>query len=252
MAPSTQRAALQLFKVSNFGSKSKKNKNKIVIAPPFVYLSLIKLDPNFKQCSLAAQNVFWEVQDGAYTGEISPIMLKNLGVEYVILGHSERRFYFNENNEMINKKIQAALQVGLKIILCVGEPTRKKIEGNSRGSLSWAKKYISKQLEECLKGINLDSFGKNVIIAYEPVWAISSNAGHADNPSDSRIMIQFIKSFLQKFLKISSYSGMVIYGGSITAANINSFLQYPEIDGVLVGRASLDLRELRKIDKILE
>ncbi|MBI5079118.1 triose-phosphate isomerase [Candidatus Wolfebacteria bacterium] len=216
------------------------NKNiEIVICPPFVYLleassvvgrrSLVKL---------GAQNVFWE-EKGPYTGEISVKMLKNFGVEYVLIGHSECRKYLNETDEMINKKVLSVLKAGLKVVLCVGEDLSVRRRGKKA-----VENYIKKQLEKDLKGVlNLKSKILNLIIAYEPIWAI--NTGHSDTPRDALEIIKFIK----KILVASGYAltPKVLYGGSVDSKNIAKFLEHSEIDGALVGHASLKAGEIKKI-----
>lgn len=209
-----------------------KSKSDIVIAPPFPFLAFVK--KVVKRAKLGAQDDFWESK-GA--------MLKNSGVKYVIIGHSECRM-LGETEEMINKKIKAALKAGLKPILCVGEhlETRKK-------GLAAAKNYVQKQLESDLREIvfNKKSLRKfALVIAYEPIWAISTNKdARPDKPEDAFEMIKFIKSLLAA--KPYTLYPKVLYGGSITSQNAKSFLQYKEIDGALVGGASLKAEELKKI-----
>ncbi|MBU6500752.1 MAG: triose-phosphate isomerase [Patescibacteria group bacterium] len=205
-------------------------KTEIVICPPFPYFQNVKGNlPGFK---LGAQDVFWE-KSGAYTGEVSPAMLKSFGVGYVIIGHSERREWLNETDEMINKKVKAALGAGLKIILCVGESWVVRKRG-----VSAAKNFVKNQLARDLHDVKNKS---GIIVAYEPVWAIGS--GHSDKPSDAAEMARFIKS-----LFASSKSKIrLLYGGSVNDKDAASFLHYKEIDGALVGGASLKVRELKKI-----
>jgi triosephosphate isomerase len=171
-------------------------------------------------------------------------MLKNLGAEYVIIGHSERRRLLNETDAMINKKVLAALKAGLKVILCVGEPSRLK--GSKRQATRKAKNYVRNQLQEDLKGItkSYKLKAKSLIIAYEPVWAIGAVV--SDTPEDASEMIKFIK----KTLKAKRYKlkAKVLYGGSVDGKNIKNFIQLKEIDGVLVGRASLKTAEVKKIN----
>lgn len=240
MNPASAKEAKQLFSSMPKGA----NGLEIVVAAPFVYLESLIASTSAKEgyggLRFASQNCFWENQPaggGAYTGEISPIMLKNLGVEYVIIGHSERRNYIGETDEMINRKVLAALKVGLKVVLCVGEPERV-----SSGS---AKDYIKNQLEKDLSGAGKLKI-ENSIVAYEPVWALSTtNNGRPDTPEDALEMIKYIRKFL-----ISNFqflNPMVIYGGSVDSKNIQSFLKYKEIDGALVGGASLKKEEVKKI-----
>lgn len=184
-------------------------KTKAIICPPFPYLSVFKY--NF----LCAQDCHWE-ESGAFTGEVSPKRLKNLGVKYVIIGHSERRA-LGETEEIIEKKLKAALKAGLIPILCVGE---KKGEN--------AKKVINKQLKKNLKG---------VIIAYEPVWAIGT--GNFCSANKANKVREFIKEKLDN---------KILYGGSVNSKIAKDYLKIG-FDGLLVGGASLDAEEFRKIAK---
>jgi triosephosphate isomerase len=186
-------------------------KTKAIICPPFSYLSL------FKYKLLCAQDCHWK-ESGAYTGEVSPKRLKNLGVKYVIIGHSERRA-MGETEEIIGEKLRAALKTNLIPILCVGE---KKGEN--------AKKIITKQLKENLK---------NTIIAYEPVWAISTSGGGFCSPEKADEIRKFIKQKVKN---------KIIYGGSVDSKIVKGYLDIG-FDGVLVGGASLDAQEFKKIAK---
>ena len=245
MAPPSLQEAKKLFgetaKIKNL------NDTEIVVAAPFIYLELLINLSKKSKIKLAAQDVLWEnppVGGGAYTGEISPNMLKNLGVEYVIIGHSERRQNLKETDEMINKKIIASVKAGLKVILCVGEP--------KRNSIKQAKNYIKKQLEKDLKGIpnNYKLKTNQLIIAYEPVWAISTNKNaKPDTPENALQMTKFIKNFLKP--KTYNLKPKVIYGGSVSSKNIEGFLRHEEIEGALVGGASLT-SDFVKIIKIAQ
>ena len=222
MNPDSASEAVSLAKGTEKGIS--KSGNEIVIAPPFPFLAVVK--KVIKHAKLGAQDDFWE-NKGAHTGEVSPAMLKNSGVKYVIIGHSERR-WLGETDEMINKKMKATLKAGLKPILCVGEhlETRKK-------GLAAAKNFVKTQLKNDLKGVPV-----GMIIAYEPIWAIGS--GKPDKPEETVEMARFIKS-------IAGSKAKVLYGGSVTSKNAKSFLQYNEIDGALVGGASLKAEEFNKI-----
>jgi len=216
------------------------NKNvEVIVCPPFIYLSALSSVVNRKSLiKLGAQNCFWE-KVGAYTGEISPIMLKNLGVEYVIIGHSERRKYLNETDEMINKKVLAALKAGLKVVLCIGE----NLSIRKRGKKA-VENFIKSQLKKNLNSLSKVKGQKSkVVVAYEPIWAIST--GHSDTPEDALEMIKYIKQIL-----ITHYSILntkVLYGGSVDSKNIENFLKYKEIDGVLVGSSSVKIKEVKEI-----
>lgn len=247
MSPQSIAEAKQLLaQVKVERLKVKENKFALVICPPFTYLSLIAGLINKTRVKLGAQNVFWENQ-GAYTGEISPQILKNLGVEYVIIGHSERRQYLGETDEMINKKVLAALKAGLKVILCIGENSAIRKKGKKA-----VEKFISDQLKKDLKGIkNWKLKIENLAIAYEPIWAISTTKKHKlENPQDAIEMSIFIK----KTLQVSSFKFhdmKVLYGGSVDSKDILDFIKHKEIDGALVGHASIKKEEVKKIVKIL-
>lgn len=203
-----------------------------VVCPSFPYFALFGGKREFK---LGAQDVFWENarSGGAYTGEMSAQMLKDFGAEYVIIGHSERRM-LGEGDAVINKKVKTALASGLKVILCVGESKEVRKSG-----LLASKRFISQQLRAALSEVKKKSI-ENISVAYEPIWAIGT--GLADKPEDAVNMAVFIKKLL--FVR-------VLYGGSVTSKNAGKFLKNKEIDGVLVGGASLDPKEFKKIIEAL-
>ncbi|MBI5306694.1 triose-phosphate isomerase [Candidatus Wolfebacteria bacterium] len=225
---------------------NKNNNAEIIICPPFAYLNELKnlKTKKFKNLKIGAQDVFWE-NSGHYTGEISPKMLKNLGVEYVIIGHSERRQHLNETDEMINKKVLAALKAGLKVILCVGEPLAIRKKGKKI-----VENFIGNQLKKDLKNLPLNSksyiLNSRFIIAYEPIWAIGT--GDSDSPKDAVEIIKLIKKALNS--KFYILNPRVLYGGSVDDKNIKNFLQYDKIDGFLIGGASLKIKEIKNIIKI--
>ena len=230
MNPQTLAEAKRLFNSVKNGLKNIKNAE-VVICPPFVYLSALKseiMGPS-SAISFGGQSCFWE-EKGAFTGEVSPKMLKDLGVEYVIIGHSERRRYLKETDEMINRKIKAAIIAGLKPILCIGSRER----GN-RGSSE-----MKIQLQKALAGVKKTEL-KNVIITYEPVWAISTTKRSViatpENTKEGKI---FIRENLNKlFGKSLSQRIRIIYGGSVDSNNIEGFIKVAKMDGVLIGAASL-------------
>lgn len=223
MNPETAEEAIELFELVKRGV-AEVNGIDVVICPPFVYL------PILKGLKLGAQNVFYK-EEGAFTGEVSPLMLKDLGVEYVIVGHSESRKYLNETDEIVNNKVIEALKVGLKPILCVGEKDGEDREEGLRGQLSKGLKDISE--EEI----------KNVIIAYEPVWAIGT--GNNCSPKDAEKVAGFIKKMISESVK-------VIYGGSVNSDNSNSYLSESNIEGLLVGGDALNAEDFIKIVKSAE
>jgi len=211
----------------------------VVIAPPFVHLNTVAGLIVGSRLKLAAQNMCWE-DKGAFTGEISPLMLTELGCSYVIIGHSERRIHFLENDEMINKKIKAAFKNNLIPILCVGETLPQRREGKA-----W--EVISNQISEGLKGLDEAQLAK-MIIAYEPVWAIGT--GIAAEVKDAVEIHDRIREYFDKVLRLSSGDVIrILYGGSVTSSNIKGFISEETIDGALVGGASLKFEEFSAIIK---
>ena len=205
-----------------------------VVCPPFISLTAVGRILQDSSVRLGAQNMYFEVK-GAYTGEISPTMLKGL-VQFVILGHSERRSCFGETDEVINKKVQAALDFGLKPILCVGE----RLEENEAGE---TERVITKQLTGSLDGIKPTI---NLIVAYEPVWAIGT--GRAANGLTAKTTIKSIRDILARLWDSDvAQKVRVLYGGSVTGNNIAEFVSQSEIDGALVGGASLKADEFPSI-----
>lgn len=197
-----------------------------VICPPFISLVEAKAALKGSNIKLGAQNVFYE-EKGAYTGEISPLMLKDI-CEYVIIGHSERRQILGESNEMINKKLKAAFTYGLKPILCVGETLAENEAGQT-------KEVLGRQIYSCSDKFY---FLSGVVIAYEPIWAIGT--GKSATGEDANNTIKFIRDFVMQ-LHGNDIAGNVriLYGGSVNTDNIAELMQQPEIDGALVGGASL-------------
>lgn len=208
----------------------------VVIAPPHPFLA--QVGAVLKKARLGAQNMFWE-DTGPYTGEISWRQLKHLKVEYVIIGHSERKFYLGETDEMINKKVRAALENGLKPILCVGESER---HGNDIPSV------VGEQLKNALAGVK-KNFLKNLTVVYEPVWAISTTPrARPDTPDNAFRAKLYIKKVIAGiFGKNSAERVRIIYGGSVNPQNIGGFIKDGQMDGALVGGASLKPDEFAKI-----
>jgi len=218
MNPGTAREADKIFQtVKNL---NRQRQTKLVVAPPFLYLERLAK----KGVTLSAQDVFYE-EGGAHTGEVSAKMLKAAGVEYVIVGHSERR-RLGDSDETVNKKIKAALAAGLKVILAVGE--RLNVPTHKAGD------FVLGQLERDLREIHFSR--NNLMIAYEPVWAIgtgrNASVGHASGVAE-------------KIKKV--YNSPVLYGGSVNSANIAEYLGDKRISGALVGGASLKRAEVRKM-----
>ncbi len=197
-----------------------------VICPPFVSLAAVNELIKGSSIKLGAQNLYFE-EKGAYTGEISPLMLAEL-CEFVIIGHSERRQYFGESGDIVNRKVKAALKANLKPILCVGE----KLEENEAGR---TEEVITEQLRSSLAGID---FLDTVTVAYEPIWAIGT--GRAATGRQANDTIGFIRRSIVGLGTEETAGRMrILYGGSVTANNATEFIQQPEIDGALVGGASL-------------
>jgi triosephosphate isomerase len=210
-----------------------------VICPPFVFLANVKCQKS--SVKIGSQDVFYE-KKGAYTGEISPAMLKDLGVKYVIVGHSERRA-LGETDEIINKKAKTALEEGFKVILCVGEKERD-LDGEYLN-------FLRAQINDGLKGIS-KKFLANVIIAYEPIWAISSGTGaKADNPESAMQTAIFIRRELLPIIgNQAARNTPVLYGGSVNPENAGGFLGKAGMSGLLVGEKSLSPEEFSEILKI--
>ncbi|MEK7841590.1 MAG: triose-phosphate isomerase [Deltaproteobacteria bacterium] len=205
------------------------NNVEVAIAPPFTALRHINYLLAETSIRLCGQDVFWE-KNGAYTGEVSPEMLKDVGCKYVIIGHSERRQYFNETDESVNKKVLASLKEGLQPILCVGE-TLEQRENNKTLSI------VRKQVEEGLKNISRGLM-KDVTIAYEPVWAIGT--GKTATSEQAEEVHNSIRELLYEMFNLEAVKETrIIYGGSVKPDNIDSLMAQPNIDGALVGGASL-------------
>lgn len=240
MNPVSLKDADKLFS-SAAKSISKVRKTEIVICPPFIYLE--RLRKLSKKINLGAQDTFWG-DVGAFTGEVSAEMLYNLGVKYTIVGHSERRALGEENID-INKKLKALLSARITPILCVGETSRDESHEYFN--------VVRTQIKECLSGINKNLISK-IIIAYEPVWAISSTPNRRDATAlDSREMSVFIRKVLSDIATPAiAKDTRVIYGGSVSERDAEEFLRYGGVDGVLSGRASLTAEKFVKIIKIAE
>jgi triosephosphate isomerase len=233
--PGNERGALKLFREV---ARAKRGNADVVICPPFIYLEEVasefrKMNAAAKKhFAIGAQDVFWE-EKGAFTSEVGPKMLRSLGARYVIVGHSERRKYLGETDAMINKKIKLALRDKLNVILCVGEPLAVR----KRGIVA-AERFVKDQLKKDLAGAT----GK-IIVAYEPIWAIGT--GKNDSPEEAAHMAAFIKKTLMAHNP--TLSPRILYGGSVNSKNIRNYVQYKDIDGALVGGASLKAGEFKKL-----
>lgn len=208
----------------------------VVIAPSFVHLSNLKSE--IGNLKLGAQDSFWE-DVGSHTGEVSWHQLKHSRVQYVILGHSEKRA-FGENDEEINKKIKAVLSSGMKAVLCVGEKEKSKETAFPQ--------IIQEELKRGLKNIK-KNFLKNLIIVYEPVWAISTNKNaKADSPKNVfEMSILIRKEILKLFGKNTAFSTPILYGGSVNEKNAADFVKLGKVDGLLVGSLSLNAKKFTQI-----
>ncbi|MDO8426975.1 MAG: triose-phosphate isomerase [Deltaproteobacteria bacterium] len=210
-----------------------------VLAPPFTsihHLSHIVADSPIKLCG---QNLHWE-KSGAYTGEISAEMLVSAGCLYVIIGHSERREYFKETDEMVNKKVMAALRAGLRPIVCVGETLDEKERGKTVSK-------VKSQVKKALTGLTGGAL-KDITIAYEPIWAIGT--GRNATPQEAEEVHNTLRELLFELYDTDSIKNTrIIYGGSVKPDNIDSLMAQPNIDGALVGGASLKAEDFARIVK---
>ncbi|MDN4594324.1 triose-phosphate isomerase [Polycladomyces subterraneus] len=224
----TSAEALAFFRALKASKETKDVET--VICAPFTALPALVEAAKDSGIGIGAQNMHWE-EKGAFTGEISPVMLKDLGVQYVILGHSERRSYFAETDETVNKKVHAAFAHELIPIICVGETLEEREAGQT-------KQVVGQQVEKALAGLSSEQV-KRVIIAYEPVWAIGS--GKASTADDAQEVIGFIRKMVaNQYDQQVANEVRIQYGGSVKPDNIGAFLDQPDIDGALVGGASLE------------
>jgi triosephosphate isomerase len=214
----------------------------VAVAPPFTALYAVCKELEGSSIRLAAQNLYWE-EKGAFTGEVSPLMLKEVGCHYVIIGHSERRQFFGETDEMANRRIKAALTQGLKVIFCIGETLKEREEGKTFS-------VIERQVEDGLKNLS-DKEMKNIVIAYEPVWAIGT--GKTATPGQAEEVHRFIRGKIEKlYSREVSEEIRIQYGGSVTPENIKGLMEQANIDGALVGGASLKAESFSKIVRFKE
>lgn len=241
MEPQTASDATKLAREISKKARTLQNV-RTVICPPHIFLKKLERVTDKAWCSLGAQDVFWEDR-GAHTGEISPFMLKDAGVKYVIVGHSERRL-LGETNEIVNKKLRTVLSHGLEAIVCVGEQERDE-EGEYLH-------FVEGEIQESLAKLSKDAM-RSVIIAYEPIWAVGKKASRADTPEELFEMVIFIRKTLNKlFGKEVARSTRVIYGGSVNENNAKGFLSEGKAGGLLVGRASLDAKKFGTILEIAD
>lgn len=212
----------------------------VVVAPPFTSLYSVGISLQDSHIKLAAQNLHWE-DKGAFTGEISASFLKEIGCEYVIVGHSERRRYFGETDEIVGKKIEAALKNDLTPILCIGETLDERTKGEVNDALE-------RQLKSCLSDLH-PKVAENVVIAYEPVWAIGT--GNNASPEQIRDAHHFIHNMLSRIFDGPTANAVrIIYGGSVTPENFSDVFKQDFVDGALVGAASLKAESFAKLVSI--
>lgn len=231
--------AVQLANGIKRGMLDFSNAVDVALCPPFITLSVVYDVISDTDIALGAQDLFWE-KEGAYTGEVSPVMLKDCGCEFVIIGHSERRKYFFETDETVNKKTKAALGVGLKPIVCVGETLGEREADKTI-------EVIKKQLEAGLEGLGIDDI-LGLVIAYEPVWAIGT--GKNATASQAEEVHKFIRGWItQNFSEGAAGTLRILYGGSVKPANIKELIKEPDVDGALVGGASLEVSSFVEIVK---
>ena len=215
----------------------KNTKNEVILCVPYIDLFYALLNTQGTNIKIGAQNMQWE-EKGAYTGEVSAQMLKSIGVEYVIIGHSERRQYFAETDESVNKKIKSALACDLKPIVCVGETLKQREDGQTE-------EVVTKQIEKAFEGISPEYLDK-IIIAYEPIWAIGT--GKTATKEDANTTIMQIRKKLGEMYGQNEADGVIIqYGGSVKSSNAKELFEMSDIDGGLVGGASLKAEEFSKI-----
>jgi triosephosphate isomerase len=201
----------------------------VLICPVFTYLYAVKEALKGTNIKIGAQNMHFE-DKGAYTGEVSPVMLNNMGIEYVIIGHSERRQYFNETDETVNKKLKAALKHNIKPILCVGETLEQREFGLE-------KETVKNQIIKDFAGIDKNE-AENIVVAYEPIWAIGT--GKTATSAQANEMASFIRLCVKDIYDLELSEKIIIqYGGSVNKDNANEILSQSDIDGALVGGASL-------------
>ncbi len=229
MNPAKLNEALELARISDAPQ--------VIVIPPFVFLEEVK--KILKKASLGAQDLFWQnpsVEGGAFTGEVSGEELKNLGVAYAIIGHSERRQKLGETDAIVAKKLKTALEIGLIPIFCVGETAAEKERGERD-------EVLKRQIEIGLAIAESDSrfHHAQILLAYEPVWAIGS--GNPETPESAAATI----SALREIIATHPFKMTFLYGGSVNSQNLKNYLNYKEIDGVLVGGASLQKEEIKQM-----
>jgi triosephosphate isomerase len=220
-------------------SKNPLKKSSVIVCPPFTALAVVREKAKSIPIEVGAQNLFWE-EEGAFTGEISAKMIKSTGAQWVVIGHSERRQYFREDEKVLNKKIRLALRNKLKIIYCIGETLELRQQ-------NLTKDIVLNQIEWGLKGLNSNDL-KKVVIAYEPVWAIGT--GKTATPKQAQEIHAFLREILDAlFGKKTAQNTTILYGGSVKPENAKGLFSEADIDGALVGGACLDADSFYNIIK---
>jgi triosephosphate isomerase len=210
----------------------------IVLAPPFTSLAIASENLKKSNVLLAAQDMFYE-EKGAYTGEVSPLMIIDIGCNYVIIGHSERRQYFNETDEVVNKKIVSAKKAGLGVIFCIGESLEERDAGKTF-------EVLQREITDGLKGV----VDKDIVVAYEPIWAIGT--GKTATSEQAQEAHEYIRERMIFLYGNKADEIRILYGGSVTPDNIGSLMACKDVDGALVGGASLKVENFIKIVKFKE
>ncbi|MFP4539537.1 MAG: triose-phosphate isomerase [Candidatus Paceibacterota bacterium] len=240
MNPDNKKEAKKLFTAVR--KASQRRHSSIIICPPFVYLSIFSSERVPKSLSLGSQDCFFK-DKGSFTGEVSPVQITDMKAEYVILGHSERR-ELGEDDEMVSKKIKAALASGLRPIVCIGEKQRDK-EGEYL-------QFLESQLSSVFSGVSAADLDQ-VLVAYEPIWAIGQTEEEAITGHLLHETVVFIKRFLvRRYGKEIGFATPVIYGGAVTNRNVEDLLQEGKADGVLIGRQSLDPKSFTEIIDLVD
>ena len=210
----------------------------VILGIPFVYLKSVEVIAAGNDRVFVSAQSCHEKNEGAYTGEVSPMMLRSMDIPYVILGHSERREYFNETPDLLAAKVRAALDNGLEVIFCVGEP----LEIRKAGSQD---QYVKEQLKASISKLSAEDM-KRIVIAYEPIWAIGT--GETATPDQAQSMHRMIRKYIGELFNDSvAQSTPVLYGGSVKPSNAREIFGQDDVDGGLVGGASLDFESFSKI-----
>ncbi len=230
MNPNSLDEARKLFYSVEHRMHLVSDKAEVAVLAPYIFLPLLSHHSSYAR--LGAQDMFW-LESGAFTGEVSVKQLKNFKIDYILLGHSERRMFFGETDAFINLKLHTALKHKLIPIVCLG--------GDAKVTKATSKKLVTKQFSAAIKAINKKDIEK-IVFVYEPTWAISTmKHAHAANGEDASEITIHIRSLIAKHIGVTRAANMrILYGGSVSKTNVNEFAKYPTIDGALVGAASLD------------